>query len=51
MKLFHGSNVSVRNPKIIDSGRFLDFGIGFYLTSDFEQAIWKISSRNNRKCL
>ncbi len=38
MKLYHGSNVSVCNPAIIPSNRALDFGCGFYLTSDFEQA-------------
>ena len=36
--LFHGSNVSVEKPVLIVSKRFLDFGHGFYLTSDFEQA-------------
>lgn len=50
MKLFHGSNVSVRNPKIIDSGRFLDFGIGFYLTTDYEQAKkWAKSTTERRE--
>ena len=38
MKLYHGSNVEVKNPKILQNNRFLDFGNGFYLTSDFEQA-------------
>lgn len=38
MKLYHGSNVIVDNPKIIKSDRALDFGTGFYLTTDFEQA-------------
>lgn len=38
MILYHGSNVKVDNPKIINSFRRLDFGIGFYLTSDYEQA-------------
>ena len=38
MRLFHGSNVAVINPKILKSNRALDFGTGFYLTSDFEQA-------------
>lgn len=38
MKLYHGSNIEVENPKIINSKRNLDFGTGFYLTSDFEQA-------------
>ncbi len=38
MKLFHGSNVEVREPKINQSRSALDFGGGFYLTSDFGQA-------------
>lgn len=38
MKLYHGSNVQVREPKILESVRTLDFGTGFYLTSDYEQA-------------
>lgn len=38
MKLYHGSNVAVKNPRIIVSDRKLDFGTGFYLTSDYEQA-------------
>lgn len=38
MLLYHGSNVAVEKPKIIQSNRALDFGSGFYLTSDYEQA-------------
>lgn len=38
MKLYHGSNTIVKNPKIITPIRALDFGSGFYLTTDFEQA-------------
>lgn len=38
MKLYHGSNVPVKVPKIISPLRALDFGAGFYLTTDFEQA-------------
>lgn len=38
MILYHGSNVPVENPKIIPNSRALDFGCGFYLTSDYEQA-------------
>lgn len=38
MKLYHGSNIAVQNPKIMKSDRRLDFGTGFYLTSDFSQA-------------
>lgn len=38
MTLYHGSNITIECPKIIISKRLLDFGAGFYLTSDFEQA-------------
>lgn len=38
MKLYHGSNVIVKTPKILEPVRSLDFGAGFYLTTDFEQA-------------
>ena len=50
MKLYHGSNVTVKNPKIIESDRALDFGTGFYLTTDFEQAKkWAIITTERRK--
>lgn len=39
MILFHGSNVGVYEPKIIVSNRTLDFGAGFYTTSDKDQSI------------
>lgn len=38
MILYHGSNVSVREPKLLKIQRDLDFGKGFYTTSDYEQA-------------
>jgi hypothetical protein len=38
MKLYHGSNVAVEQPQILRSDRKLDFGVGFYLTSSYEQA-------------
>jgi len=39
MIIYHGSNVAVENPKILQSGRMLDFGDGFYTTSNKAQAI------------
>ena len=48
MLLYHGSNIVVKEPKIIKSNRFLDFGNGFYTTSNYEQAVnfaQKVSSR------
>ena len=38
MKLYHGSHIEVRNPKILTSARVGDFGRGFYTTSSLEQA-------------
>ena len=38
MILYHGSNVIVREPKLMPQVRALDFGRAFYLTSDFDQA-------------
>lgn len=50
MRLYHGSNAEVRNPQIIKSNRALDFGKGFYLTSDLEQAItWARNTTKRRK--
>ena len=39
MILYHGSNVLVDRPKLIKQNRFLDFGFGFYTTTNKEQAI------------
>ena len=38
MLLFHGSNVAVREPRLLKIQRDLDFGTGFYTTSDLDQA-------------
>lgn len=38
MLLYHGSNTQVEKPQIIISNRALDFGSGFYTTSDKTQA-------------
>jgi mRNA deadenylase 3'-5' endonuclease subunit Ccr4 len=38
MKLYHGSNSEVKEPKLLPDVRALDFGAGFYLTSSIEQA-------------
>lgn len=39
MRLYHGSNVCVRVPRLFVSDRRADFGPGFYLTSSQEQAV------------
>lgn len=38
MILYHGSNMKVEKPKLIEQNRFLDFGPGFYTTTNEEQA-------------
>ena len=38
MILYHGSNVVVEQPKLIEQNRFLDFAYGFYTTTNEEQA-------------
>jgi hypothetical protein len=38
MILYHGSNIQVNEPRILERLRALDFGAGFYTTSSREQA-------------
>ena len=38
MILYHGSNAIVEKPKLIEQNRFLDFGYGFYTTTNKDQA-------------
>lgn len=52
MKLYHGSDVIVDNPKILEKNRPLDFGCGFYLMSNKDQAQkWalRVARRNGSK--
>ena len=50
MLLYHGSNIVVHEPKILKSQRYLDFGAGFYMTSDFEQARkWAVRTAARRE--
>lgn len=39
MILYHGSNVIVDQPKLIQQNRFLDFGFSFYTTTNKIQAV------------
>lgn len=50
MILYHGSTVVVDKPQILQSERFLDFGTGFYTTTNKEQATrWalRVAARRN----
>ena len=39
MVLYHGSNMTVSEPKLVEQNRFLDFGYGFYTTTNKKQAV------------
>ncbi len=46
MQLFHGSDRSIEHPEIRGTNRYLDFGIGFYTTSNESQALrWAARAR------
>ena len=48
MILYHGSNIEVKEPILLKVQRELDFGKGFYTTSDMEQAArwaWRTAKR------
>jgi hypothetical protein len=38
MLLYHGSNLAVESPRLVEQSRGLDFGAGFYLTTSEVQA-------------
>ncbi|MCL2002466.1 MAG: DUF3990 domain-containing protein [Oscillospiraceae bacterium] len=38
MRLYHGSNLVVAEPRLVEQTRGLDFGAGFYLTTNQTQA-------------
>jgi len=50
MQLFHGSDRSIEHPEIRGTNSYLDFGIGFYTTSNKAQALrWatRVRMRNS----
>lgn len=54
MKVYHGSNVRVEKPTIIIANRYLDFGYGFYTTTNRLQAenfAKKVSARRGGTAL
>ena len=50
VKLYHGSTVPVERPEIRTGAVYLDFGVGFYTTTSYEQALrWaKIKMRREQ---
>jgi hypothetical protein len=50
IKIYHGSDILIKSPKIIQPVRALDFGQGFYTTTNIEQAesfAKKVQDRNS----
>ena len=50
MKSYHGSTAPVERPEIRAGAVYLDFGVGFYTTTSYEQALrWaKIKMRREQ---
>ncbi len=42
IRLYHGSNVKIEVPDLVHSKPFKDFGRGFYLSPDKQQA-WEMA--------
>lgn len=53
MKLYHGSNIIIKQPRLLQPTRTLDYGSGFYTTTSEQQArewiIKKTKSIDERK--
>ncbi len=49
MILYHGSSVVVSEPKLIRQNRFLDFGFGFYTTTNKMQAV-AFADKVSKRC-
>ncbi len=49
MLLYHGSTMTVKNPKLIEQARALDFGAGFYVTTNKQQAERWANTTTKRK--
>ena len=54
MLLYHGSTVVVEKPRLVTQNRYLDFGFGFYTTSNESQAknfALRVSKRREEKAI
>ena len=49
MILYHGSNMTVDKPQLIKQNRYLDFGFGFYTTTNRDQALNFAQKVTNRR--
>ena len=47
MIVYHGSNLIVDQPRLVNQNRTLDFGSGFYTTTNQNLEIVKVDMENN----
>ena len=51
MLLYHGSNVIVQSPQILENGFYKDFGYGFYCTIiEKQDKRWALTKPKKRVC-
>ncbi|MDR2577872.1 MAG: DUF3990 domain-containing protein [Chitinispirillales bacterium] len=48
MELYHGSNQVVEYPKVLQQTHPMDFGGGFYTTTNYAQYVFKTQNLMNR---
>ena len=48
IRLYHGSNMKIEVPDLVHSKPFKDFGCGFYLSADKQQALDMASQKVNQ---
>ena len=48
MKLYHGGLIEVKTPRIVATDHIGDFGVGFYTTTDLEQARRFVATKCDR---
>ena len=49
MKLYHGSNVIVDKPSIQYTKHRVDYGVGLYTTTSYQQAVDWVTTKHNNK--
>ena len=49
IRLYHGSNIKIETPDLIHSKPFKDFGRGFYLSPNKQQALFVLANRDKQQ--
>ena len=51
IRLYHGSNIKIEVPDLAHSKPFKDFGRGFYLSADRQQALDMATQKGTERAL